>query len=670
LRGFSYEFVDTARGGRDQDEEVEMSGRRWRTRLAAAVGSLILGGGLAVSAAPPAQAADDTQVLLLLDVSGSMNEKISSGGTKFAAAKRALREVADSLPAGTQVGLRVYGSEIAEPKDENPKACTDTELVLPIGPLDKGKMNDAVDSFTAQGETPIAYSLQQSVKDFGDDGKRVLVLISDGEETCAKDPCPTAKKLAKSGVDLQFNAIGLDVGAKARKQLQCITKAGDGNYYDAGNTSDLNDALRRITQRALRPFQVTGIPVEGTEDAGSAPQIGPGQYKDRYDASTIERYYRITRTPGSTVTASIGSIVRPYPRQNAEQWTMTMTTPDGVACATTQATTGSWKAVTPFGASISSAQVDGATRKPRAACETAPELTLSLKRQSLLGNDDDVAVEVVVAEEPEITNMASLPEPVTGYDGKTGRVKAGKASAVLGGTSFSNATEVSSGTYTDSMATGETVFYRVRLQPGQRVRATATTPAPKSSWHLAPAEAITTRVMLYSPSRTLLTSQEDNQQGDGSVTVSAGSPQVRVRNREAPVSLSWGAPSVSTASQAGDYYVAVQVDPLQNYLTGRVMPTRVAIAVDGAPAGLPEYAAPASPTPTPDPSASTTPATTAEPSDQPGGSSPAEDADGVPTWLTVAGVAVVAAAAGAAGVLLARRRSGLIDSDRSRPQRR
>lgn len=635
-----------------------MSGRRWRVRLAAAAGSLLLGGGLALSAAPPAQADDNTKVLLLLDVSGSMNEKISSGGSKFAAAKRALREVADALPAGTQVGLRVYGSEIAEPKDENPKACTDTELVLPIGPLNKAKMNDAVDSFTAKGETPIAYSLQQSVKDLGDDGKRVLVLISDGEETCAKDPCPTAKKLAKSGVDLQFNAIGLDVGAKARKQLQCITKAGDGNYYDADNTGDLNDALRRITQRALRPFQVTGTPVQGTEDAESAPPIRPGQYQDRYDTSTIERYYRIPRTPGSTVTASIGSIVRPYPRQNAEQWTMTLATPDGVACASTQATTGSWKAVTPFGASISSAQVDGATQKPAPeACQSAPELTMSLKRQSLLGNDDDVAVEIVVAEEPAITNLAELPKPVTGYDGKTGRVKVGKASAVLGGTSFSNATEVSPATYTDSMATGETVFYRVRLEPGQRLRATATTPAPKTSWHLAPAELVTSRVMLYSPSRTLLTSQEANLQGDGSVTVSAASPQVRVRNREAPVSQSWGTPSVSTASQAGDYYIAVQVDPLQSYLTGRVMRTRVAIAVDGSPAGLPEYAAAASPTPTSDPT-EPTPAGTPEPSDQPGSGSPPEDTGGVPTWLTVTGVAVVAAAAGAGGVLLARRRSG------------
>ena len=55
-------------------------------------------------------------------------------------------------------------------------------------------MYRAVDSFTAKGETPIAYSLEKSVDDLGPSGKRVLILISDGEETCAGDPCPTARR--------------------------------------------------------------------------------------------------------------------------------------------------------------------------------------------------------------------------------------------------------------------------------------------------------------------------------------------------------------------------------------------------------------------------------------------------------------------------------------------
>jgi Ca-activated chloride channel family protein len=75
-----------------------------------------------VSLAVPQPAAADepkpVKILLLLDVSGSMNERMSSGQTKFAAAKRALKQVAESLPPGTEVGLRVYGSKIAEPQNK------------------------------------------------------------------------------------------------------------------------------------------------------------------------------------------------------------------------------------------------------------------------------------------------------------------------------------------------------------------------------------------------------------------------------------------------------------------------------------------------------------------------------------------------------------------------
>ena len=575
------------------------TGRGLRQTLLGVLALLVAATGLLVTPLP-AKAEDSTQVLLLLDVSGSMNERISSGGTKFAAAQRAVKRVANAVPAGTQVGLRVYGSEIAEPKEQNPKACTDTKLVLPIGPLNRRQLSRAVDSFEAKGETPIAYSLGKAVDDLGPSGKRVLILISDGEESCDGDPCPAARRLAKAGVDLQFNAIGLAVNSKARSQLQCIAKAGDGNYYDANNTSDLEDAVRRITQRALRPFQTSGTPVEGTVDQAGAPSIRVGQYKDSYDASNTPRYYRVTRTPGSTVTASISTIVRPYPSQNTENWTLTLATPDGTPCATATATSGGYRATTVLSGAVVSSQVDPITRSPAPEpCASAPELLLSLARSSPLGNEDEVSVEVLIAEEPPISNLADLPEPDADYTGTAGAVRAATPSpSRLGGTSFSNSTEVKPGTWRDSVATGETVFYRVRLETGQRLRVTAETPTPGSDWKLGAAEAITTRVNVYSPARVSLTEQSAALQGNGAVRVTAASPTVRVRNREVPPPASWLEPNVTTAAVAGDYFVSLQLDPLQANLSGRVMQVRLSLAVDGRPSGQPEYAVP-SPTPTP-----------------------------------------------------------------------
>lgn len=633
------------------------SRRRLRTVLGA--WALVVGLAIAFIPAVPAQADESTKVLLLLDVSGSMNERIGSGGTKFAAAKRALKKVADALPVGTQVGLRVYGSKIAEPKERNPKACRDTELVLPIGPLRRSAMYKAVDSFKAKGETPIAYSLQKSVDDLGDSGKRVVVLISDGEETCSPDPCPVAKKLATSGVALQFNAVGLAVNEKARKQLQCIAKAGDGSYYDANNTSDLEEALRRITQRALRPFQMSGTPVKATAGPDDAPRIGPGQYKDSYDPSNDPRYYRITRTPASTVTASIATIVRPYPTQNTETWHLTLSAPDGTPCATSVATSGSWRAVTVLGGSVSSSQIDSISRQPPPkVCASSPELILALSRQSPLGNDDDVAVELRTSEEPPVANEAELPEPVNNYTGKAGGVTAKPAKKLLGGSAFSNAPEIAPGTYKDSIATGETVFYRIPLQTGQRLRVTATTPAPKSSWRLGAAEALTSRLQIFSPARTQLAYTEAQLQGESSASVTTASPEVRFRNREIPPANSYLDPSATTSSIAGDYFVALQLDPLQKFLTGRVMQIRLSVAVDGKPSGQPVYGT-TSPEPSPTPTTSPTDlASEPTPGSAASGSEPPDrERESGPGWIGLVGGLIGASALVAGAVAWSRRRA-------------
>lgn len=351
------------------------------------------------------------------------------------------------MPADTQVGLRVYGSEISEDQKVNPKACKDTRLVLPIAPLDKAKMYAAVDSFKAVGETPIAYSLGKSAADLGSSGKRVLVLISDGQESCESDPCPSARKLAKSGVDLQFNAIGLAVNAKARKQLQCIADAGNGNYYDAENTSELNDALQKITQRALRPFQTSGTPVVGTEVGASAPELKAGQYTDNYDPDAVPRFYEITRQPGSTMTVSMASIVRAIPTQNSEGWDLALTTLDGELCSEAKVKANTYHATTIASGALRSERADPTSATPAPErCGTDPQLLLSMSRQSYLGNAKRVPVEIVVAEEPATTNLASLPAGLASFSGKAAAVAAKKpAQAAVGGAAFSNAPSITPG---------------------------------------------------------------------------------------------------------------------------------------------------------------------------------------------------------------------------------
>ncbi len=110
----------------------------------------------------PTQSPKPEALLLIVDFSGSMLEPDGSGSTRLAAAKQALATIIPALPDDLDVGLRVYGHRV--PSQDKAAACQDTELVVPIGPLDKGALNATVQGLDALGETPIGLSLQKAAE--------------------------------------------------------------------------------------------------------------------------------------------------------------------------------------------------------------------------------------------------------------------------------------------------------------------------------------------------------------------------------------------------------------------------------------------------------------------------------------------------------------------------
>jgi len=201
---------------------------------------------LAVGVQPAASLAQscntaDRSVLLILDASGSMNAKLPNGETRIAVAQRAIKGVAGFVPAQAQLSLRMYGAQSAASQ----KNCQDTNLAVPFGPASAsgGAITASVDGAKAQGYTPIAYSLGQAANDFPADAKeRVIVLVSDGKETCQGDPVVAAKALAAKGITV--HTVGFVVDTAARGQLQAIARATGGSYFDAPVGPELPDTLK------------------------------------------------------------------------------------------------------------------------------------------------------------------------------------------------------------------------------------------------------------------------------------------------------------------------------------------------------------------------------------------------------------------------------------------
>ena len=417
---------------------------------------LLLGLGLSVLllAAPltPVAAAADGKLVLVLDSSGSMQDKID-GGRKITVAKRALNAVVDRLPDGAQVGLRVYGARVDD--EDDPAACTDSQLVVPIGPADKPALKEQIARYRPLGETPISYSLEQAAKDLGASGRRTVVLVSDGKESCGEDPCVTAGNLAERGIDLKVDVVGLAVTGAARSQLRCIADKGRGTYYDAKNAEQIEDSLDKLATRAFRPFQLTGTPVEGSQDPATAPQIGPGQFLDQLPGRQLQKiWYRVPRTqPGSTV--HVGITARAT--SDSAIASVEVDGPDGRYC---QSRTGSsYQGLTSAGAS-------SWTSTPTSPCNTADHVLVGVSAPGnhLLG----ATFELVVSEEPPLVDDRGLPPVEKPTWQPMPQVRA--VAAPVPGASLSDAPVLAPGAYTSSILSGETQVFAVDLDWGQRLQ--------------------------------------------------------------------------------------------------------------------------------------------------------------------------------------------------------
>ncbi|MGW5612443.1 VWA domain-containing protein [Streptomyces sp. NPDC003877] len=279
-----------------------------RTRLAA--GACALLAALTAGIALPAGAAageptgrDAPKVDLVLDVSGSMRARDIDGRSRMAAAKQAFNEVLDATPEEVELGIRTLGANY--PGDDRRTGCKDTAQLYPVGPLDRTEAKTAVATLTPTGWTPIGPALLKAADDLdGGDGSKRIVLISDGEDTCAPlDPCEVAREIAAKGIGLTIDTLRLVPTAKMSRQLSCIAEATGGTYTSVEHQDELTDRVNELVDRAAEPV-VTPVAVRGADRCAGAPALTSGLYTDRVGFGQ-QRWYRVDLPPGKELRASV-----------------------------------------------------------------------------------------------------------------------------------------------------------------------------------------------------------------------------------------------------------------------------------------------------------------------------------------------------------------------------
>ncbi|EGX59618.1 secreted protein [Streptomyces zinciresistens K42] len=257
---------------------------------------------------PAGAVADETganapQVDLVLDVSGSMRTKDIDGKSRMAAAKQAFNEVLDATPPEVRLGIRTLGANY--PGDDRKTGCRDTAQLYPVGPLDRTEAKTAVATLTPTGWTPIGPALLKAADDLGGGtGSKRIVLISDGQDTCAPlDPCEVARDIAAKGIGLTIDTLGLVPDVTLRRQLSCIAEATGGTFTSVERTDQLTDKVNQLVDRAADPV-VTPVAASGADACAKAPTLKSGLYTDR-EAFGEQRWYRVDVRPGRELRAAV-----------------------------------------------------------------------------------------------------------------------------------------------------------------------------------------------------------------------------------------------------------------------------------------------------------------------------------------------------------------------------
>ena len=288
----------------------------------------------------PATAADRT--MIVLDASGSMWGQIG-GRAKIDIARETLRGVLQSVPAGSELGLMVYGHR-------EKGSCHDIELAVPPAAGTAGAIDAFVSGINPKGKTPLSASVEQAadILKYTED-KATVVLVTDGLETCEADPCALASALESRGVDFTAHVVGFGLTEEEGRQVACLAENTGGKYFQASDAGQLAAALTETVAEAPRaePEPAVAEPVaafnvhfdsvlsEGgpslgenndvawrihRADAGGAPEGDPItiEYKGRYEASLPAGSYVAVATLGSAIERRVpfeakdGAVASPF----------------------------------------------------------------------------------------------------------------------------------------------------------------------------------------------------------------------------------------------------------------------------------------------------------------------------------------------------------------------
>ena len=214
----------------------------------AAVALLMLGAGDGASAEDQEATPCNEEAMLVFDASGSMagNEMlgIATTVTRIDKVRRALATVLPSVTRARRVGLISYGP--------GPYNQCNVELNIKPRANAADAIMSVVNGLVPAGKTPLAAAVREAADVLDYTNKPgLIVVLTDGEETCGGQPCKLAKQLHAKADQLTIHVIGFRVrdfswtGEQSVLDIMCLAQESGGLYITAQSEDELVEALEK-----------------------------------------------------------------------------------------------------------------------------------------------------------------------------------------------------------------------------------------------------------------------------------------------------------------------------------------------------------------------------------------------------------------------------------------
>ena len=179
---------------------------------------------------------------IIYDSSNSMWGQIN-GVAKYEIASQVVSDLMTDWPDEEPIGLLSYGHR-------QRSSCEDIELLVPPRSGAQQAIVESVRAIRPNGKTPLGRSLEQAIRSTS--SRETLILLSDGVESCAADPCSIAAQYEARDPGLTIHVVGFGLGSdQDSSQLSCIARNTGGLYQEANSTGELYSVALEIYEATI-----------------------------------------------------------------------------------------------------------------------------------------------------------------------------------------------------------------------------------------------------------------------------------------------------------------------------------------------------------------------------------------------------------------------------------